>query len=123
MAVTAKKKPVPVKPPDRSAETMEVIEVTRGYLDELPNSAIVGSRTWASLLTAADVDARVRVRQVLRGDNSCTYAWAYAPNHPQAPPRNVAWFREGREGQALLYQQGWRAIDPPDAPDVLVTEL
>jgi len=68
-------------------------------------------------------DPRVTVRKVTRGDNSCTYAWAYAAGHPQAPPKNVAWFREGPNGVALLYQQGWRAIDPPDDPPVLVTEL
>lgn len=116
MAITAPKKPVKEKPPDRSAEILEVIQVTRGYLVEHPSEAIGGPRMWRSLVEACLRDTRCVVKRVTRGDNSCTYAWAYVPGHPQAPPRNIAWFREGPQGQAMLYQQGWRGCDPPDDP-------
>ena len=126
MAVTAPKKKPPEKKPDRSAESMTVIQVTRGWLAEHPPELIDGPRLWSSLLVdAGRGDPRCVRRQVTRGDNSCTYAWAYVTGHPQAPPRNIAWFREGLDGKAMLYQQGWRAIDPPDdpPPSVLVSEL
>lgn len=110
MAVTALKKAPKEKPPDRTLELMDVIEVSRGYLADHP-----GDRSWAALLDACLGDGRCRVRRVTRGDNSCSLAWAYRVGHPQAPPRNVAWFREGPGGQALLYQQGWRGCDPPEA--------
>lgn len=111
MAVTAPaKKPKPEKKPDRSLELLEVIQVTRGYLADHPDD-----RTWASLLEACLDDPRCVVRRVTRGDNSCSLAWAYPAGHLQAPPRDVAWFREGPHGLALLYQQGWRGCDPPEA--------
>ena len=117
MAVTAPKKAPAEKPPDRTAEIMTVIQVTRAWLAAHPPEAIDGPRTWLSLLSAAALsDGLCLLRKVTRGDNSCTYAWAYVPGHPQAPPRNVAWFREGAGGLAMLYQQGWRAIDPLDDP-------
>jgi hypothetical protein len=133
MAVTSPKKAPAEKKPDRSAESMVVIQVTRGYLADHPPESFDGPRQWATLLAACGRaeklttrDLRCEYKTVTRGDNSCTYAWAYVAGHPQAPPRNVAWFREGPDGKAMLYQQGWRAVDPPDdppAPSVLVSEL
>jgi hypothetical protein len=99
MAVTAPKK---VKPHD--GEMLEVVEVTRGYLDEHPS----GERTWQSLLEACMTDSRVEFRRIEFGDLSCSQAWGYRSDDPRAANQNKAWFRQGKDGQALLYQQGWR---------------
>lgn len=106
MAVTAPKKVKAKKLEPHAGELVEVVEVTRGYLEEHPPDATV--RTWQSLLEACMTDARVEFRRVEYGDLSCSQAWAYREDDPRAAMQNKAWFRQGKDGQALLYQQAWR---------------
>jgi len=105
MAVTAPRKPV-VNKADRDLDLIDVVEVTRAYLVEHP-----GERTWSGLLVAATYDDRVIHKMVTRGNLACAYAWNYPHGHPQALPKDCAWFRQGAGDCALLYQQAWRAGD------------
>jgi len=100
----------PVKPPKpkagdkadaRDAETLDVVEATREYLQAHPPP-----RTWSGLIADGCV-----VRTVSWGDLRCSWAWNYPADHPFALPKHIVWFRKGAGDVALLYQQSWRGCD------------